>query len=133
MKDGEVNNKINLKVGKENEKENEKEKGWDADELMEMINKKFEETEGKMFTIDNFFALEMDYDMNYTVEQLKHILKYYEISTRKKNKCEMIQDILFFEAAVENEGIVIRRKYLWECIDEINSDPYLSKFLNITT
>jgi hypothetical protein len=45
----------------------------------------------------------------------------------------MIQDILFFEAAEENDGIVMRRKYLWDCVDEINSDPYLSKFLIITT
>ena len=122
------NDHINLKV-----EDNKDEKIVNMDELMDMVNKKFQENEENKFNIDNFFALEMDYDMNYTVEQLKHILKYYELSTRKKRKCEMIQDILFFEAEPMNDGIVNRRKYLWECIDEINSDPYLTKFLNITT
>ena len=64
-------NKINLKVGEEEEDE----KNWNMNELMEMVNKKFEEKEENIYNIDNFFALEMDYNMNYTVDQLKHILK----------------------------------------------------------
>ena len=128
IKDENEDNHINLSV-----EDNKHETSINMDELMDMVNKKFEENEENKFNIDNFFALEMDYDMNYTVDQLKHILKYYELSTRKKRKCEMIQDILFFEAEPMNDAIVIRRKYLWECVDEINSDPYLTKFLNITT
>lgn len=128
IKDENEDNHINLNV-----EDNKHETGINMDELMDMVNKKFEENEENKFNIDNFFALEMDYDMNYTVDQLKHIMKYYELSTRKKRKCEMIQDILFFEAEPMNDGIVIRRKYLWECVDEIKSDPYLTKFLNITT
>ena len=99
-------------------------------ELMEEINKKYKYMEVNA-NMDNYIALEMDYTMNYTVEQLKHICKYYNMSIRKKNKSDLVETIVIFEADPENLGEVIRRKYLWECVEQINMDPYLGKFLNI--
>ena len=73
------------------------------------------------------------YNLNYTVVDLKHISKYYELSIRKKNKAELVQDIVIFEMDPNNMELVSRRKYLWDCVENIQNDKYLSKFLNITT
>tara|TARA_B100001989_G_C24204852_1_gene300195 strand:+ start:93 stop:458 length:366 start_codon:yes stop_codon:yes gene_type:complete len=101
------------------------------DELVNMVNEKCECLNDR--DMDNYIALEIDYNINYTVEQLKHIMKYYDLSTRKKNKGELVQELVIFELDPDNTGIVYHRKYLWTCIDAINEDPYLSKFLNIRT
>ena len=39
------------------------------------------------------------------------------------------QCIGFTDLAAENIEIVYRRKRLWDCIEEIKGDKYLSKFL----
>lgn len=100
-------------------------------DLINMVNKKSEYLNEQ--TMDNYIALEIDYNINYTVDQLKHIMKYYELSVRKKNKGELVQDLVIFELDPANVFIVSHRKYLWTCVDAINEDPYLSKFLNIRT
>ena len=87
----------------------------------------------KIWIIILLWKQTIDYNINYTVEQLKHIMKYYDLSTRKKNKGELVQELVIYELDPENIGIVSHRKYLWSCIDAINEDPYLSKFLNIRT
>ena len=105
------------------------------EELMNEVNKKYENLEINNtfdYNMDNYIALETEYNINYIIPQLHHIAKYYNISVRKKNKGEIIQDIVLFELDPTNIEIVTRRQYLWECINNINSDNYLHKFLNIS-
>jgi len=121
--------KINISVKEvDNKKGDEK---VNIDDLINMVNEKYECLNDQ--NMDNYIALEIDYNINYTVDQLKHIMKYYELSVRKKNKGDLVQDLVIYELDPENICIVSHRKYLWNCIDSINEDPYLSKFLNIRT
>jgi len=80
-------------------------------------------------TLDDITALELDYDTNYTKKDLVKIAEYYEIVIRKKNKKDLISEIVIFETSVENSSIVERRKELWFYINEIKEDKYLSKYL----
>ena len=79
--------------------------------------------------ISDYVAQELHYNENFTVKQLNKIAEYYEISKRKKKKCELIEEIVLFENNPENHEIVSRRVMLWEYIEEIKKDKYLSKFL----
>ena len=103
-----------------------------VEDIINMVNEKYEEME-QVNNMDNYIAAEIDYNLNYTVEQLKHIMKYYGFSVRKKNKVEIVQELVIYELDEENSLIVNHRKYLWNCVDSIKEDPYLSKYLNINT
>ena len=105
---------------------------FSVEELLNMVNNKYESLEVNN-NMDNYIACEIDYNLNYTVEQLKHIMKYYGFSVRKKNKGEMVQEIVIYELDDDNSIIVNHRKYLWNCLDAIKDDNYLSKYLNINT
>ena len=106
-------------------------KGINIEDVINMVNEKYTKNM-ETLNMDNYIALELDYNMNYTVEELKHISKYYKISIRKKKKCDLATDIVIYELDPENDDTVYRRKYLWDCINSIKEDKYLSKFLNIT-
>ena len=80
-------------------------------------------------TLDDITALEIEYDTNYIKKELIKIAEYYEISIRKKNKKDLISEIVIFETSGENIAIVERRKELWFYINEIREDKYLSKYL----
>ena len=80
-------------------------------------------------TLDDITALEIEYDTNYIKKELNKIAEYYEISIRKKNKKDLISEIVIFETSGENVAIVERRKELWFYINEIREDKYLSKYL----
>ena len=124
----------NMVIVKINDDKSTKEE-VNMEELMNEVNKKFENLEINNtydYNMDNYIALETEYNINYIIPQLHHISKYYNISVRKKNKGEIIQDIVLFELDPTNIEIVTRRQYLWQCINEINSDKYLHKFLNIS-
>ena len=41
-----------------------------------MVNEKYEKMEQEN-NMDTYIAAEIDYNLNYTLEQLKHIMKYY--------------------------------------------------------
>lgn len=79
--------------------------------------------------MDDYIALEINYNTNYTKKDLVRIADYYEISKRKKKKQELAQDIVIFEKDPMNFEIVYRRKKLWSYVEEIKEDKYLSKFL----
>ena len=79
--------------------------------------------------LDQYLSLELDYNENYKKKELERIMDYYGLSKRKKRKDEIIQDLIIFENAEENQEIVNRRKTLWYYMEEINNDNYLSKFL----
>ena len=81
------------------------------------------------FNMDEYIALEIDYNENYKKKELERIADYYEISKRKKRKQKLIEDIVIFEKDETNKEITERRKLLWYYMEEINNDNYLSKFL----
>ena len=107
------------------------------DDIVELVNKEDEKNEEKteegfdyLNEVDMMQAYVCDYDFNYKKTELVHIAKYYEISIGKKNKIDLIHEIVEFESNPENIGIVNRRKLLWDYIEEIKSDPYLSNFIH---
>jgi len=79
--------------------------------------------------MDDYIALEIDYQTNYIKKELERIADYYGISKRKKRKDQLVEEIVIFEKNPENIELVYRRKRLWSCIEEIRGDKYLSKFL----
>ncbi len=80
--------------------------------------------------INDFYAQQLNYNENYTLKQLGYIADYYEISKRKnKRKADLIEAIVIFENNAENSEIVSKRAMLWEYMEEIKADKYLSKFL----
>tara|TARA_X000000368_G_scaffold136250_1_gene106958 strand:- start:17 stop:403 length:387 start_codon:yes stop_codon:yes gene_type:complete len=79
--------------------------------------------------MDDYIALEIDYNENYTKKQIDLIADYYEIVKRKKKKAELIEEVVIFEKDPENFDITQRRKTLWFYMEEINNDSFLSKFL----
>ena len=78
---------------------------------------------------NEFITRQFYYDDNFTVKELHHIANYYEITKRKKKKCELIDDIISFELDDENNEIVETRKRLWFYLNELKNDDYLSKFI----
>ena len=83
----------------------------------------------QVVNMDDYIALEIDYQTNYLKKELERIADYYEISKRKKRKDKLAEDIVIFEKDPANIEIVYRRKRLWSYIEEIKCDNYLSKFL----
>ena len=79
--------------------------------------------------MDDYIAMEVDYQTNYLKKDLERIADYYEISKRKKRKEQLVEDIVIFEKDPVNIEIVFQRKKLWSYIEEIKCDKYLSKFL----
>ena len=79
--------------------------------------------------MDDYIALEIDYQTNYIKKELERIADYYGISKRKKRKDQLVEEIVILEKDPENIELVYRRKRLWSCIEEIRGDKYLSKFL----
>lgn len=78
---------------------------------------------------NEFITQQFYYDDNFTVKELHHVANYYEITKRKKKKCELIDDIISFELNDENNEIVETRKRLWFYLSELKNDDYLSKFI----
>lgn len=101
------------------------------DDLLEQVNSKADSIPQEDMNLysDLYFAEVLDYKDNYTKKQLEFIAGYYDIKTRKKKKEELAEEIVLFEKADENTGLVQRRKMMWFYIDEIANDSYLSKYL----
>ena len=75
------------------------------------------------------YIYQLEYEINYTVKMLTHILEYYKISKRKLKKQDMIRKIIEFETNIENIDIVERRRLLWQYISELKDDEYMSKYV----
>jgi len=75
------------------------------------------------------YIYRLDYEMNYTVKMLIHILEYYKIGKRKLKKTDMITKIVEFETNEQNIEIVQRRRLLWQYIVELKEDEYTSKYI----
>lgn len=118
----------------------EKEKSVDIDQLVDNINKEHLECTGKepdIFDDEDEnelggsvrLAMRLDYDTNYTVKMLRHIMDYYRLDRKKLRKTDMIDNIIEFEQDYENVEIVEKRRHMWEVMDEIKDDEYLSKYI----
>ena len=72
--------------------------------------------------IKNFQITEknFDYFLNPSTNNIK-------LANMIKN--EMVQAIVLFENEINNKEIVDKRKKLWNNIQELNNDDYLSKFI----
>jgi len=132
-----MNNTQNLSFSL-HEKNSDNNENISYDELMIDLDEKYEQKTkndesndlgGYYEDIDQYETMDLNYNTNFTKKQLDRIAEYYEISKRKKNKQELIVDIILFELNPENEYIAFKRKQLWEYIKEIKADKYLSKFL----
>jgi hypothetical protein len=75
-------------------------------------------------------ARELDYDLNYNVKYLTHILEFYGMKKGKLNKKEIIERLLEFEFdTINNLPIVEERKRLFDNFIELKNDKFFSKFI----
>lgn len=79
---------------------------------------------------DMVSAMMYDYESNYTIKQLKHIIGYYGIKSKTK-KSDIVQDIILFETNPINTETVLRRKQLFCYIDVLKNDGYLKDYIII--
>ena len=80
------------------------------------------------FKMDCATAVSFDYEMNYTIKQLKHIAGYYGLKC-KPRKVDLIQDIVLFEMDADNSDAVARRKRLFHYIDILKTDDYMKTYI----
>jgi hypothetical protein len=80
------------------------------------------------FNMDCATAISFDYDLNYTMKQLKHIAGYYGMKC-KSRKVDIIQDIVLFEMDDKNESMVVRRKRMFRYMETLKNDDYLKSFI----
>lgn len=127
-------------ITNENNKKLKNDRNSDSDnidlfyeELMEQVNKenkRLEEQENECNEDTTFESLFYEYQYNYLKPDLMHVARYYDLKTRKKTKIDLITDIVEFELNPENIFIVEKRKYLWNYIEELKEDEYLSQFIS---
>ena len=78
---------------------------------------------------DSYIMQELDYQENFTVKMLGHILDYYKINKRKMKKIDMIDAIILFENNEENAQLVEQRKLLWFYVNELREDTFFQKYI----
>jgi len=78
----------------------------------------------------DFYQLENEYE-SFSLTELIHIYNYYNLKNKFKEKNELISIILLFELNSDNIDIVCNRKKLWNYINNIKKDEYLSQYLII--
>jgi hypothetical protein len=78
---------------------------------------------------DTTMAIQIEYELNYTVKQLKSISEYYNIDTRKLKKSEIIDNIILFEMEDENQSIIYTRKRLWYFVEELKNDHFFDNII----
>ena len=82
------------------------------------------------FKMDCATAMSFDYEMNYTMKQLKHIAGYYGIKN-KIRKVDVIQDIVSYETDAANYESVARRKRMFHYMEALKNDEYFKSFIMI--
>jgi hypothetical protein len=88
--------------------------------------KVIEKTKKKTIEIDSL-SLEIKYN-HYSIKELKKICEYYNLNTNLE-KDELIISLIMFEQNPDNINIVCKRNKLWNYMNEIKKDKYLSKYL----
>ena len=102
-----------------------------TEDLEKELSKKIEKCDKREKKEDNILnlkeALRLDYDLNYVLNDLKRIASYYDLSTRKLRKSEIIDVICNYELNEENEFFVEKRKLKWFYLQELQNDPFFKK------
>lgn len=80
------------------------------------------------FNMDCATAMSFDYEVNYTMKQLKHIAGYYGMKC-KSRKVDMIQDIVAYETDTVNCDTVSRRKRMFHYMTALKTDDYFKSFV----
>jgi len=82
---------------------------------------------------DYQLSKEIDYEMNYTVNQLLLICEYYDLvkewKLKKCNKQTIIQILVNFENNADNIEIVSKRKLFWRFMEELKNDKFMKRFI----
>ena len=101
------------------------------DKINKVINKNSLNNFDNSFNIniDEITAIEVDYNLNYTIKDLKLIAEYYGIKMKRSKKEIIIQNIVDYETNDENYDIVERRKELWYYLEELKNDDYTKRFI----
>ena len=82
------------------------------------------------FNEDYVVAAIVNYQENYTVKMLKHIVEYYgQKCSSRTRKQDLIDCIVEFENDILNEDIVLKRRLLWSYMDALLDDNYMKKFV----
>jgi len=123
----ELNNNIDYSV-KEIKKLDKK---VQQNEIINIIDERLKEIEETKYddAFDRLLTKQIFYDENYTKKQLTLIAQYYLLTTRKKRKSDLIQDIILFENDPTNEEISNKRKLMWFYLNELYNDRFLKKFI----
>lgn len=103
------------------------------DSMMQSLHDELNQTEDldddfDLFKMDCATAISFDYEMNYTMKQLKHIAGYYGLKC-KHRKADIIHDIVGFETDDANGDMVARRKRLFHYVDMLKTDEYLKSYV----
>jgi len=100
-------------------------------EIIDIVDKKLKKINETISdnSFDRLLTMQLFYDENYTKKQLETIAHYYSLSTRKKRKTDLIQDIILFENDPTNEVITNKRKLMWFYLNELNNDRFLKKYI----
>lgn len=114
--------------------ENEKIRSVSFEDIEKIVKETYEtkmeeSSENSNSYEDELLCAQMDYEVNYLKKDLLHIMNYYGLSTRKKRKTDLIDDIITFESQPENYFVVEHRKTMWYYMEELENDHYLSKFI----
>jgi len=79
---------------------------------------------------DYVVAAIINYNENFTVKMLKHIVEYYgQKCASRTRKQDLIDCIVEFENDILNEDIVLKRRLLWSYMDALLDDKYTKKFV----
>ena len=78
---------------------------------------------------DKILSSQIYYEETCNKSHLIQIAHYYNISTRKKKKVDLIQDIVLFENDPTNYEVVSKRKLMWYYISELKQDRFFKKFI----
>ena len=79
--------------------------------------------------VDSSIAMEIDYNINYTLPMLQHICGFYNLSYSRVKKKDVITMLADYEQNPENIIMVQERKRLWYYMQELKENKYLSKYI----
>jgi hypothetical protein len=106
------------------------------DSMMQTLNDELNTNYGEFTDVEDFdffkmdcaTAISFDYEMNYTIKQIRHIAGYYGMKC-KSRKSDMIQAIVAFETDASNLETVAQRKRLFYYMDALKNDDYFKSFV----
>ena len=85
--------------------------------------------EEEFSAVDSSIAMEIDYNINYTLPMLQHICGFYNLSYSRVKKKDLIRMLVDYEQNPGNIPMVQERKRLWYYMQELRDNKYLSKYI----